>query len=61
MYVVPSFATFSPGLPNNVPSTVLPVYGMANVLPCIAGKSAEKVGTILPLSYHTPLPTIHVP
>ena len=42
--VVLSFATFSPGLPNNVPST-------AKVLPCIAGKSAQKVGTILPLSY----------
>ncbi len=25
--------------------------GMAKVLPCIAGKSAQKVGTILPLSY----------
>ena len=25
--------------------------GMARVLSCIAGKSAEKVGTILPLSY----------
>ncbi len=81
-----SFATFSPGLPNNVTATVLPdtkisgiphrsgvqaVYiqcctagtlkvhwthtplrwGMAKVLPCIAGKSAQKEGTILPLSY----------
>ena len=25
--------------------------GMAKVLPCIAGKSAQQVGTILPLSY----------
>ncbi len=23
---MPSFATFSPGLPNNVPATVLPVF-----------------------------------
>ena len=53
---------------DNVPSTVLPVYGtprlwplgvsvytkssgIAKVLLCIAGKSAQKVGTIFPLSY----------
>ncbi len=55
--IVPSFATFSPGLPNNVQATVLPVSGpprvdtkssgMAKVLPCNAGKSAQKAGTIL--------------
>ena len=70
---MPSFVTFSPGLPPNVPATVLPVFGppiveplgvwlllvsidtkssgMAKVLPCIAGKSAQKVGPILLLSY----------
>ncbi len=48
---------FSPGLPNEASPTVLPVSvdtkssGMAKVLPCIAGKSTKKVGTILPLSY----------
>ncbi len=46
---MPSFATFSPGLPNNVQATKS--SGMAKVLPCIAGKSAQKVGAILPLSY----------
>ncbi len=32
-------------------SVVTKSGGMAKVLPCIARKSAEKVGTILPLSY----------
>ncbi len=56
---MPSFATVSPELPNNVPATVLSVFSvdttsssMVKVLSCIAGKSAQKVGTILPFSYH---------
>ncbi len=48
--IVPSFVTFSPGFPNNVPSTVSPAVS-GKVLPYIEGKSAKKVGTILPLSY----------
>ncbi len=43
--IVPSYMTFSPGLPNNAPPTVLPL------LSCIAGKSAQKVSTILPFCY----------
>ena len=68
---MPIFATFPPGLPNNVPAMVLPDLGhwgyghtlstptvsvdtisngMAKELPCIAEKSVQKLGTILPLS-----------
>ncbi len=31
--IVPSFATFSPGPPNNVPFTLLPVFGPPRVGP----------------------------
>ncbi len=55
--IVPSFLIFPRGLPNKAGPTILPVsldtksIGMAKVLPCISGKSAQKVGTILALSY----------
>ncbi len=49
-----SFATFSPGLPNNVPPTALPVFGsMAKVLPC--WKECPKSGQCLVIVLPTPL------
>ncbi len=52
--IVPSFVIFSPGLPNNAPPTVLPVFGPPSVVTTSSSmaNSAQKVGTILPLYYH---------
>ncbi len=46
---MPTFATFSPWLPNKAPATVLPV---AMALLGSPGENVVKVGTILPLPYH---------